>query len=180
MSYNIRRVRRNADLHIQPKCNNCHDPAGNIHSIRRRPKTKCTNLPNPTLTQRVSCLENEVADINVALADQCHELNHQHKQLRRLEKCVLGKRPEPFCPPGPYPSPSPYPYPSQYPSLYGSPYPGSYPGPYPGAYPVPPICTFCQPNKPCRDHRKSKRDCDCDSSEKDDGCDECEKKNMRY
>ncbi|AVL94686.1 beta-propeller repeat protein [Moumouvirus australiensis] len=90
MSRNIRRMRR---------CNDSYIPSniktdGNIETegylIRRIPKNLKNRKPtkNSTLAQRVSHLENEVADINVTLSEHVKELNTHEKRIDKLEKQV--------------------------------------------------------------------------------------------
>ena len=158
MSRNIRRVRRNANSYIPS-----YTPIrGNIETeeyvIRRIPKTvKCATpyAGQPTLAQRVSCLESEVADINVALAEQTDELNNHEHRIDKLENCLNNSGlpnsfppgPLPPCPPGAYPDPcgpcAPFP-------PYGGP---DCNGPYPFKKRR---CKskHCNPHSPCKRCRK--------------------------
>ena len=75
----------------------------------------------PTLAQRVNCLENEVGDINIVLAEQTCRLNRHEKQIKELE-C----RYPPYWPCPPVCNPCP-----------------------PVCNPCPPVCNPCNPCNPC-------------------------------
>lgn len=92
MSRNIRRVHRNnVDSYVPSNVPvNC-DIESEGYLIRRIPKSskyRTTYISNPTLAQRVSCLEGEVADINVALAEHIDELNSHENRISKLEKNI--------------------------------------------------------------------------------------------
>ena len=152
MSRNIRRLRRNVDSYIPCNTSIKGDIESEGYLIRRIPKGSiCRTSANPTLAQRVSCLEGEVADVNVALAEHIDELNNHEQRISELEKLL------PPCPPDPCAGSCPDQYGLPFTNFYynynypygfgGLPNPGGYPCgpcdglPGPGGYP-------CGPN-PC-------------------------------
>lgn len=140
MSRSIRRVRRNPESYIPSSAatnTNVETEGYLIRRIPRGTKNSTVTAANPTLAQRVTNLEGEIADINVALADQLTELNNQNKRLSSIEERVNA-----YLPPTP-PQTDPCP---PVPDGVGCPgYPPFYPyGAYaPGVAPYGP--TLCRP-----------------------------------
>ena len=170
MNRNIRRIPRNPELF--------NSPYGNISgfqatetSIKRSPG----HMPptcGQTLPQKVTALENEVADINCVLAEQTHELNNHETRLQQLESHMI-LRPQPLpCLPQPYPQPLPC-----LPQSYPQPLPCL---PQPCSQPCPPSCSSyyspCPPPCPPPCHSShSSNPCKCEEKEekkKDECCPE--------
>ena len=107
----VRRVRRNADQYIPKNTTPNYDLESESYVIRRAPKNK-NRLGSATLAQRVNSLENEVADINTALAEHVDELNNHEKRITNIETTIMpGPASLPGIPPGPLPpvgGPIPY------------------------------------------------------------------------
>src|SRR3984885_11630491 len=140
MNRNIRRIPRNPELF--------NSPYGNISgfqatetSIKRSPG----HMPptcGQTLPQKVTALENEVADINCVLAEQTHELNNHETRLQQLESHMI-LRPQPLpCLPQPCSQPCP-------PSC------SSYYSPCPP--PCPPPCHSSHSSNPCKCEEKEEK-----------------------
>ena len=100
MNRNIRRIRRDTTNYIPD--NTVVDTTDGF-IIRRVPKTKCgiNCVGQPTLAQRVASLENEIADINIALADHTNDINNQDRRINTLENVVFGNKLN-SCGPTPY------------------------------------------------------------------------------
>src|ERR1700678_2141665 len=92
----MRRIRRNVDPHITPE--NIMNNLNSDSPIGRRGPKPCgpkPSLSNEMLTQRITVIEGEVADINVTLAKHTCEINDYETRLEKLEKASQCQHPPP-------------------------------------------------------------------------------------
>lgn len=92
MSRNIRRIRRNVESYVPPNkfsLINCNLESEG-YAIRRN--IRGPRCMYPSLGQRVNCIEGEIADINVALADHVSELNNHECRIEKIENHIKKER----------------------------------------------------------------------------------------
>ena len=85
---NIRRVRRNPTSYLPSSAQITLGADTEGYAIRRVPRAARINIgpnANPTLAQRVSLLEDDVAEIGVALNEQLGELTNHEERIGSLE-----------------------------------------------------------------------------------------------
>ena len=103
MSRTIRRINRTTDVYGL----SANVQRGSLDtegvSNRYTPSARSNCCP-PTLSQRVSILENEIADVNTTLAQHTCELNNHEMRIENLENANQN----PCNQPGPYPFSDPY------------------------------------------------------------------------
>lgn len=83
MSRSIRRSRRNAETYVPKRTLSIESEGYGRHIMPRR---STIGTGQETVAQRLMALEHEVADINVAIAEQLDQYNEMEDRIQRLEK----------------------------------------------------------------------------------------------